>query len=116
MPLSFLVPLKLLDNHADGPQLAAVSIHPDLAERIHRLSRVVKRHRLDYASAFDYTPEYGNPRGRRKFVEDQEFRVDAVSLEVSDSEFFWTGYVKNSNIRFETDPIRIADLGASPRP
>ena len=115
--LEMVLDVSIYNEYATGPEVAIVQISDVLAARILKLAEAVKQLGVYKVSLFDYTPDY--------FVRDYESevenaykepddpcdcRVECVTLNVTDSDFYWSGILKHRDIRFETDSVPLTDL------
>ena len=85
--------------------------------RIKELAAVVKRldvyrisefaNELDYLQTdYDTEPEEGCLEALKEFEES----VECVTLNVTDNDFYWSGYYKHTNIRWETASVPLTVL------
>lgn len=82
----------------DANDYAEVEITDRLIETVLDYSQAMTELGADFLHKFDYSPDF-------HFV-DKDTRVDVVQLVVSkDGEFWWEGYIKNTDIRWETGRI-----------
>lgn len=96
----------------DIPTHARIELNKNQIERIKKLSQVVKRHKVTYIAEWDCSPEF--------FVldeaeEDPEIKpwdgsVECEMLVVRDTNFYWKGVIKHTDIRYETDIFSIKEL------
>lgn len=112
-----------------GPEIAEVEITDALVARIRQLAEAARSLKVFKISEFDFTPDFflrdyeaeadgdGDGDGDEMICrtpesedEDESCRVECCTLNVSDTSFFWSGLVKNSDIRWETDLISLSDL------
>lgn len=115
--LEMVLDVSIYNEYATGPEVAVVQIGDELAARIFKLAEAVKELGVYKVSLFDYTPDY-YVRDHESEEEDAykepddpyECRVECVTLNVTDSDFFWSGILKHTNIRFETDSVPLKDL------
>lgn len=108
-----------------GPEIAEVEITDALVARIRQLAEAARSLKVFKISEFDFTPAFflrdyeaeadgdGDEmicRTPESEDEDESCRVECCTLNVSDTSFFWSGLVKNSDIRWETDLISLSEL------
>jgi hypothetical protein len=119
----------LVAIHAsDSPATCALIFLEDKEIRnIIRMSKRADKH--GHASTFDYSPALGNTEvdlsdvpyrnvtdlssmmgDNEIFTEDPSIRKDAVELHVSQTEFWWSGYFKHTDIQWETNLIPLSLL------
>ena len=115
--LEKILDVSIYNEYATGPEVAVIQIGNELATRILRLAEAVKQLGVYKVSLFDYTPEYfvrdheSEDENAYKEPDDPcECRVECVTLNVTDSDFFWSGILKHTDIRFETDSVPLTDL------
>lgn len=108
-----------------GPEIAVVEITPTLEARIHQLMAAVKVLGVYKISEFDNTPEFflrdydaegegGSTAYRNPNDEDEKnvCRVECVTLNVTSYDYYWSGLVKHTNIRWETETISLKSVEA----
>lgn len=108
-----------------GPEIAKVEITDALVARIRQLAEAARALKVFKISEFDFTPAFflrdyeaeadGDGaelicRTPESEDEDESCRVECCTLNVSDTSFFWSGLVKHSDIRWETDLISLSEL------
>jgi len=114
---------KILEVHIgsefdQGPEIAVVEITPALDARIRQLATAAKALGVYKITEFDSSPDfflrdydaeedYGPIAFREPVDEDEGYacRVECVTLNVTSNDYFWSGYVKHTSIRWETDSI-----------
>ena len=107
-----------------GPEVAVVEINEDLANRIRQLVEaakslgVFKIMEFNDAPAFflrDYDAEEKDGRiaFREPSDEDEVYscRVECVALNVTSIDFYWSGFIRNTDVRLETGVIPVSELG-----
>ena len=94
------------DEYADTrPDKAHITVSPELAKRILTLAQAVKKLNVYKVVEFDYTPKW-----KEQGVKDPDWHVDCVTLNVTNDDFFWDGYIKHTNIAIESANITLAEL------
>lgn len=119
---------KILEVHINsefdhGPEVAVVEITPVLDARIRQLTTAAKGLGVYKITEFNWSPDFflrdyaaeddGGPIAFREPEDEDESyacRVECVTLNVTPDDYYWSGYVKHTNIRWETESI---PLGAS---
>jgi hypothetical protein len=115
--LEKILDISISNEFATGPDVAVVQICDGLAARIIKLAEAVKQLGVYKVSLFDYTPDYfvrdyeSEDENAYKEPEDpNSCRVECVTLNVTDSDFFWSGILKHTDTRFETASVPLAEL------
>jgi hypothetical protein len=104
------------DNYNDIPSVVAFSIDEADAAEIIRLAGIVKANGLYKIEKFDYRAQYlkydpqEDPEEAKLAGEENEFRTEADVLNVSDTEFWFSGYIKHTDIEILGQQQRIDDL------
>ena len=94
------------DEYTDSrPDKATIVIDERLARRILKFARLVKRLGVYQIQEFDYTPDW-----YESGVQEPDWRLDCVTLDVADDHFKWTGLIKHTSIEVSTNAIYIKDL------
>jgi hypothetical protein len=104
------------DNYNDIPTVVAFSINEASAAEIIRLAGIVKTNGLYKIEKFDYRAEYlkyspeEDPEEAKLAGEENEFRTEADVLNVSDEEFWFSAYIKHTDIEILSEQQSIDDL------
>ena len=108
------------DEYAVLPAVAEFSIDVSTAREILRLSAVVKAHGLYKVEKFDYRasyfrrdPEKGpseGPDAAEVDDGDNDVRTDADCLNVSETEFWFSAYLKHTDVEILSERKRISEL------
>ena len=106
-----------------GPEVAVVEIKPTLEARIHQLAAAVKALGVYKIAEFDSSPDFflrdydaeeesGSTAYRDPNDEDEKnvCRVECVTLNVTSYDYYWSGLVKHTNIRWETETISLSSV------
>ena len=111
------LPARCTEAFADVPSLAVVTIDDDLAERLIRLSKVVKSYGLYAVEFFDHHAQWttetsadDGPEGMPK--ERPDYRMEMETCVVTDDSFWWRAAIKHSDpfTWAETDPVSFPAL------
>ena len=104
------------DNYNDVPSVVEFSIDEATAAEIIRLAAIVKSSNLYKVVKFDYRATYlkcdpeQDPEGAKLGGEENEFRTEADVLNVSDNEFWFSAYIKHTDIEILSEQHRIGNL------
>jgi hypothetical protein len=104
------------DNYNDVPSVVEFSIDEATAAEIIRLAAIVKSNDLYKVEKFDYRATYlkydpeQDPEDAKLAGEENEFRTEADVLNVSDKEFWFSAYIKHTDIEILSEQQRIDDL------
>ena len=104
------------DNYSDIPTVAEFTIDEATAADIVRLAAIVKANDLYKVARFDYRAKYlkydpeQDPEDANLAGDGNEFRTEADALNVSDTEFWFSAYIKHTDIRILSEQQRIDDL------
>ena len=102
------------DEFSDIPAVVEFNIDAEAAQEIIRLAGIVKANGLYKVEKFDcracylrYDPEQ-DPEGAEG--EKNEIPTEADRLNVSDTDFWFSGYLKHTAVEIESEQQRIDDL------
>ena len=104
------------DHYNDVPTVVEFIIEEATAAEIIRLAAIVNTNGLYKVERFDYRARYlkfdpkENPEDAELAGEDNEFRTEADVLNVSDTEFWFSAYIKHTDIEVLSEQLRIDDL------
>jgi hypothetical protein len=114
---------KILEVHIGsefdhGPEVAVVEITTTLDARIRQLAAAAKVLGVYKVSEFNSSPDFflrdydavenDGPIAYRTPEDEEEgntCRAECVTLNVTADDYYWSGYVKHTNIRWETDTV-----------
>jgi hypothetical protein len=104
------------DEFADIPAVAEFTVDQETAQEIIRLAGIVKSNGLYKVEKFDcracylrYDSEH-DPEDAEDAGEANEIRTEADRLNVSDTEFWFSGYIKHTAVEIESEQQQIDDL------
>ena len=104
------------DNYNDIPSVVKFSIDEAAAAEIIRLAGIVTANGLYKIEKFDYRARYlkydpeQDPEDAELAGEENEFRTEADVLNVSDTEFWFSAYIKHTDIEVLSEQQGIDDL------
>ena len=104
------------DNYNDVPTVVEFTIDEATATEIIRFAAIVKANDLYKVERFDYRAMYlkydpeQDPEDAKLAGEENEFRTEADVLNVSDTEFWFSAYIKHTDIEILSEQQRIDDL------
>lgn len=122
-----IIEIHIASEFGDGPEVAVVEITATLEARIRQLAAAAKVLGVYKVAVFDGSPDFflrdyeaeGNdgPIAYREPDDEEEenaCRVECLTLNVTPSDYYWSGYVKHTNIHWETDllPLEAPELTA----
>lgn len=106
-----------------GPEVAVVEITEKLTARIRQLAMAAKALGAYKIAEFEGSPDFflrdyeveeeDGPVAYREPTDEEEekaLRVECVTLNVTPEDYFWSGLVKHTSIRWETEPVPLSDL------
>lgn len=116
LPQTLILDAYTLDDYAEGPNAAKVTLTKRDLRHIWYLAYLVQRHRLAAIHDYDPTPVWGDVDMDSAFVanEDIDIYIDGVKLVVTDSTFYYAGYLRHSTIEIETRGYELQILGKPP--
>jgi hypothetical protein len=91
---------------------AEAEITEEKASTIKTLAGACKFHDIYKCTKFDYSLDYFSVdwESEDEGFKEYDGRVECVTLNVTTTDFFWSGYYKHTNIRWETDSIPVKSL------
>lgn len=101
----------------DNADYAVIDLDATTIERIKKLSVVVKQMKAYRISEFNYVCNFmtadwdAEPDNGKVRLKEFVGRMECNTLNVTDSDFFWSGLYKHTDIRWETDTVPLAVLG-----
>ena len=101
---------------SDNADYAIIDLDAATIERIKALSATVRDLKVYKVSEFNYGCDFmtadwdTEPDNGKVAMKEFEGRMECNTLNVTDDDFFWSGYYKHTDVRWETDTVRLAVL------
>jgi hypothetical protein len=101
---------------SDNADYAFIDLGSAAIERIKALSAAVRDLKVYKVSEFNYDCDFmtadwdAKPDNGKVRLKEFEGRMECNTLNVTDDDFFWSGLYKHTDIRWETDSVRLAVL------
>ena len=101
---------------SDNADYATIDLDAALIERIKKLGVVVRQMKAYKISEFNSACDFrsadwdAEPNNAKIALKKFEERIECSTLNVTDSDFFWSGYYKHTDVRWETDTVLIKSL------
>ena len=101
---------------SENADYAVIKLDAALIERIRKLAVVVKQMKAYKISEFNCTCDFmtadwdAEPDNGKVALKEFEGRMECSTLNVTYSDFFWSGYYKHTDVRWETDTVLIKSL------
>ncbi len=111
--------LPITDNnefYADVGGYVAIGLDLEKKDRIRRLSAVVRDLDVYRISAFDCDCEFlitdyeADPKNGKVAVMEFKGRMECTTLNVTDSDFHWSGYYRHTSVRWESESVPLSVL------
>jgi len=111
--------LPITDNnefYADVADYVAIDLDMEKIDRIRRLSAVVRELEVYRISAFDCDCEFlvsdyeAAPKNGKVAVMEFKGRMECTTLNVTDSDFHWSGYYRHTSVRWESESVSLSAL------
>ena len=101
---------------SDNADYAIIDLDAASIERIKTLSAAVRDLKVYKVSEFNHGCEFmaadwdAEPDNGKVRLKEFEGRMECNTLNVTDSDFFWSGYYKHTDVRWETDTVLLVVL------
>jgi hypothetical protein len=95
---------------------AVVELSTDLIARIKKLSEAVRSldvyriSEFNYECAFMVADYEADPENGKVAIKEFEGRTECNTLNVTDNDFFWSGYYKHTSVRWESASAPLTTL------
>lgn len=111
MPATYNVPVHVCNEYYDeGPTHARIVLDDKLIARLFLLQKVVKEHKFYAAEDWDVTPDLLKGSEDDGGEEEWGGSTDCMVIKVTDDSFFWEWFIKNTDVRCESESIDFKDL------
>ncbi len=111
-----IIPISDNSDFFEGADYAVIELIAERINRIRRLSAVVRELEVYCISEFNYDCEFmvvdyeGDPENGKVATKQFEGRMECITLNVTDCNFYWTGYYKHTSIRWESESVPLSAL------
>ena len=111
-----IIPISDNSDFFEGADYAVIELIAERINRIRRLSTVVRELDVYSISEFNYDCEFmvvdyeADPENGKVATKQFEGRMECTMLNVTDCNFFWTGYYKHTSIRWESESVPLSAL------
>ena len=107
-----------VERFGDEPFGIRLDVTDEMAREIRHYANFVKNNKCMYkvevfdsrAEWLDDIPEKPKPEEERPNYEISECRLDAVTLNVGDNEFWYAAYIKHTDVEIRSEHWRLTDL------
>jgi len=112
-----IIPISDNSDFFEGADYAVIELIAERINRIRRLSTVVRELDVYSISEFNYDCEFmvvdyeADPENGKVATKQFEGRMECTMLNVTDCNFFWTGYYKHTSVRWESESVPLSALG-----
>ena len=113
---TFRTEVRCGNDYNDIPTIVEFSIDEATAADIIRVAGIVSANVLYKIEKFDYRAKYlkydpeQDPEDAKLVGEENEFRTEADVLNVSDTEFWFSAYIRHTDIEVVSEQQRIDEL------
>ena len=111
--------IPLSDNsefYSDVADYAVIELSAEGIDRIRKLSAVVRELEVYRISKFNYDCGFmavdyeADPASGKVAMKEFEGRMECTTLNVTDNNFFWSGYYKHTSVRWESESVPLEVL------
>ncbi len=101
---------------SEAADYAVIDLNAEKIDRIRKLSAVVKELEVYRISEFDYDSDFtvsdyeAGPENGKVAMKEFEGRMECNTLNVTDNDFFWSGYYKHTSVRWESASVPLTTL------
>ena len=111
-----IIPISDNSDFFEGADYAVIELIADRIDRIRKLSAVVRALGVYRISEFNYDCDFvvadyeTDPENGKVALQEFEGRMECNTLNVTDSNFFWSGYYKHTSVRWESESVPLSAL------
>jgi hypothetical protein len=111
--------IPITDNSeffSDVADYVAIDLDVEKNDRIRRLSAIVRDLEVYRISAFDWDCEFlvsdyeAAPKNGKVAVKEFKRRMECTTLNVTDTSFYWSGYYRDTSVRWESESVPLSVL------
>ena len=101
---------------SEAADYAVIELNAESVERIRKLSVVVRQMKVYRISEFNYDCKFmvadyeTDPENGKVAMKEFEGRMECNTLNVTDNNFFWSGYYKHTSVRWESASVPLSVL------
>lgn len=115
---TFRTEVRTDSDYDDIPEVAVFAISKETAKEIVKLAALVKEHGLHKVEKFDYRADFyrydpeKNPKAAAEAGDENDVCTESDCLNVSETEFWFSAYLKHTDVEVLTERQPIVDLQA----
>lgn len=104
---------------SEAADYAVIDLNAESIDRIRKLSVVVRFMKVYRISEFNYDCDFtvadyeADPENGKVAMKEFEGRMECNTLNVTDDNFFWSGYYKHTSVRWESASVPLTVLNES---
>lgn len=101
---------------SEAADYAVIDLNAEKIDRIRKLSAVVRDLEVYRISEFNYDCDFtvadyeADPENGKVTMKEFEGRMECNTLNVTDNNFFWSGYYKHTSVRWESASVPLTTL------
>lgn len=111
-----IIPISDNSDYFEAADYAVIELNADRINRIRKLSAVVRDLEVYRISEFNYDCKFmvnnyeTDPENGQVAMKEFEGRTECNTLNVTDNDFFWSGYYKHTSVRWESASVPLTAL------
>jgi hypothetical protein len=111
-----IIPISDNSDFFEAADFAVIELNADRIDRIRKLSAVVRELEVYRISEFNYDCAFmvadyeADPENGKVTMKEFEGRTECNTLNVTDNDFFWSGYYKHTSVRWESASVSLEVL------
>ena len=111
-----IIPISDNSDFFEAADYAVIQLNADRIDRIRKLSAVVRELEVYRISEFNYDCAFmvadyeADPENGNVAMKEFEGRTECNTLNVTDNDFFWSGYYKHTSVRWESASVPLTAL------
>ena len=111
-----VVPISDNSDYFEAADYAVIELTADRINRIRNLSAVVRDLKVYRISEFSFDCKFmvvdyeADPENGMVAMKEFEGRTECNTLNVTDNDFFWSGYYKHTSVRWESASVPLTAL------
>lgn len=111
-----IIPISDNSDYFEAADYAVIELNADRINRIRKLSAVVRDLEVYRISEFNYDCKFmvndyeTDPENGQVAMREFEGRTECNTLNVTDNDFFWSGYYKHTSVRWESASVPLTAL------
>lgn len=106
-------PVSTYDEYTEGPKILKITLNENDVAWINKMSKLVKKQDLHTVTSYSHINDYPHYYVREdEGLVEFEGSTECEQVVVTNGSFYWKGYIKHTEVRYESESFSVKKLNA----